>query len=113
MDLQPSEHGSPVSHDERRTAPRIDGSRLRSNLGAVLDVSRTGMRVISRSVPEGEVTVHLGDGDSSIALRATVAWSRKVGLFKHMLGIEFVDPGDTVTRWLLTTEITARSIRVV
>ena len=42
-------------------------------------------------VPEGVLDVELMDDEETLALRAEVAWSRRVAFGKHEAGLKFVD----------------------
>jgi len=75
----------------RRQRGRIEQESLTSNLGPVLDVSASGVRILARRVPKGEVTVELIGLGGRFEHRGRVVWSKRIGLFKHEIGIEFED----------------------
>jgi hypothetical protein len=75
---------------------------LKCNLGRVLDLSSGGARLLTRRKLSGrhEITVFARDG--GVRLDAEVKWSKRLGLFKHEIGLEFLNlPPDIATR--LTT----------
>jgi hypothetical protein len=89
---------------ERRRSGRVRQQSLRSNLGQVLDVSATGMRTSKcwgmRVGTMVDVTIrrHALNG----ALRGRIMWSRRTGLFRHEIGVEFVEPDPNVVHRLAT-----------
>ena len=95
-----SSHNQPrtvpvVNITENRAAGRATTHRITCSLGQVLDISATGMRVVSRGkvhVSEDEVlplTMHTPSGP--IALSVQVIWIMKTGMLRHELGFRFVD----------------------
>lgn len=83
-----------ASLDGRRAHNRLAQESIRSNLGLVLDLSKGGMRVQSRKLPEDEVLdVELSDDEDTLLLRAEVAWSRKTGFRRFEIGLRFIDFG--------------------
>jgi hypothetical protein len=81
--------GSPLP---RRTG-RLCQHTLSCNLGRVLDISAGGMRIITRKVPRGFVDVHLVGHPLPGSLKAVRQWSRRLGWFRHEVGLRF----ETVT----------------
>ena len=49
------------------------------------------MRVETSKVPRGVIDLQLFGTDEMIPVKARVAWSKKVGLFKHQVGLEFCE----------------------
>ena len=75
---------------ERRRCGRFSSGRsLRCNLGAVLDLSRGGLRVLSRRRLDGERLVELFTVDRRLQVPANVIWCDRVGFRKHLVGLEF------------------------
>ncbi len=75
---------------ERRRCGRFrSGRSLTCNLGAVLDLSRGGLRVVSRRRLEGERLVELFTVDRRLRVPANVIWCDRVGFRKHVVGLEF------------------------
>lgn len=77
--------GSPMP---RRTG-RLSQHTLSCNLGRVLDISAGGMRVLARRVPRGFVDVNLVGHPLPGPLKAVRQWSRRVGWFRHEIGLKF------------------------
>ncbi|MHC4908262.1 MAG: PilZ domain-containing protein [Planctomycetota bacterium] len=75
----------------RRASGRLDQDTLACQLGPVSNISAGGMRLISRRVPLGEFDIQLIATGETMHLKGRVAWSRRVFLFKHEMGIEFID----------------------
>lgn len=75
---------------------RLQTRDLTCSLGEVLDISASGMRVVTksiRSVHAGEqAACSVGSVHGSFSIYVRVAWARRVSLAKWELGIEFVDP---------------------
>ncbi len=89
-----------ASLDGRRSHNRLAQESIRSSVGMVLDLSKGGMRVQSRKLPEEDVLdVELADDEDTMLLRAAIAWSRKTGFRRFEIGFKFVD---------LTGELEAR-----
>jgi hypothetical protein len=62
------------------------------SLGAVLDISASGMRVRSGTKPPlsgQQLTLTLETLDACVLISATVVWSRRSGIFRHDVGLEF------------------------
>lgn len=102
MKLDPHADAARLQSEEgtRRNHGRLPQETLACNLGEVLDLSAGGMRVLCRRVPSGETVVQICGWDKKLALRAKVAWSRRVGFFKHEAGIMFLDLTETQAREL-------------
>ena len=81
----------------RRQAGRFLSERVKTNVGEILDISATGMRLYSKFLCPNrkqvhEISVKGPDGEFKVVGR--VAWVRKVGLFAREFGFEFygLDP---------------------
>jgi hypothetical protein len=86
----------------RRQYGRRYQDSLYSDLGPVLDLSAGGMRVLAARVPRKAVfKVTLMGLETTVTLKARVAWSRRRGFGKRELGLEFVEM-DAETRTALT-----------
>lgn len=73
-----------------RSAARHVPRAVRCNLGPVVDLSTTGMRIISARVPRSPVDVELFAMNKSINVRGRVAWSNVTGTaFQNEVGIVF------------------------
>lgn len=77
----------PRQHD------RHDVETVRCELGELIDLSRSGMRLASTGpapVTAGQVvTLHLDHHQGVIDVTAVVRWSRRTGLKRHEVGLEF------------------------
>jgi hypothetical protein len=71
-----------------------------SSIGAVLDLSAGGMRVLSTRSREGEAEIEILAGEHAMSIRGRVAWSRRVGFRKHLVGIAFIDVDAEIARRL-------------
>ncbi len=97
-----------ASPQDRRTG-RINIGELKCNLGHVLDLSSGGVRVLSRRKLSGGYEITLFDGDGGVRIKGKVTWSKRHGLFKHEIGLRFVDvPSDVAAK--LTTLATRNPI---
>lgn len=75
----------------RRNAGRICVSDdVQSSLGTVVDISATGMRVLSRKPQCGSAEVTLNAPDITLTLQAEIVWSRRAGFRQHLLGVRFL-----------------------
>ncbi len=69
-----------------------------SNLGPVLDLSAGGVRILSTKPPNrGQLDVQLSGLDSSVKVRAKVAWCRRLGFRRHEIGLTFVELDDSAS----------------
>ncbi len=80
---------------ERRRAVRVNVRQLKCNLGRVLDLSSGGVRLLSRRKLRGWHEITLFDRDGGVRIEAEVRWSKRHGLWKHEIGLQFVNvPSD-------------------
>ncbi len=94
---------------ERRRAVRVNVRQLKCNQGRVLDISSRGARLISRRKLRGRHEIKLFDSDVGLRIEAEVKWSRRHGLWKHEIGLQFPNvPSDIATK--LTTLATNNRI---
>ncbi len=101
----------PESKKSRRRAARIPLEWLHCSLGAVLDVSATGMRITSKQAPpDNEFEIEIRDMHDALTVRATVVWCRRIGLRKREMGLSFLDI-DPVTARRLTAIATSNRRR--
>ncbi len=76
----------------RRGAGRLKAAgSLRCNLGKVVDLSATGLRVVCGRRRKGTLKVRLNTSRRLVILYARVAWSKRIGLFRHECGLEFLE----------------------
>ena len=94
---------------ENRSAARVNAEKLKCNLGRVLDLSSGGVRLLSRRKLIGWHEIALFDRDDGIRIRAEVMWSKRHGLWKHEIGLQFLNvPADIAVQ--LTTLATRNPI---
>ncbi|MHC4427837.1 MAG: PilZ domain-containing protein [Planctomycetota bacterium] len=97
--LTESEPAPPVT--ERRRDVRLKQKSLHSNLGPVIDLSRSGMRVRSTRRLRGILAVVLFNRNGPhLNVRARVVWTKRIGFRKHVSGLEFIDPPQNMLREL-------------
>ncbi|MBL8763886.1 MAG: PilZ domain-containing protein [Phycisphaerae bacterium] len=85
---------TPSTSKNRRRAGRLHGVEGRTSIGAIMDLSATGVRVRCGMVaPRQGVLTHctIETPEGSINVRARVAWRRRLGLIHNEVGLEFVD----------------------
>ncbi len=87
--------------DERRRDARIRQRSLHSSIGPVIDLSRSGIRVLGTKRLRGAVEVVVFNrAGPHLHLRARVVWSRRLGFRNHLVGLEFYDLNENVARQL-------------
>lgn len=90
--------------EDRRTCGRLRTEQLETDLGRVVNLSGSGMRLLSRqSLAErvGETfDVTLTALGEETTVRATIVWTRRAGFRKHLIGLHFVDLADQDRAWL-------------
>jgi hypothetical protein len=75
--------------EPRRRTGRLPQESLMCNLGLILDLSVGGMRILCRKAPTHPVEIEITGHTLPGKLIATLAWSKKVGLFKTEIGLRF------------------------
>jgi len=104
----------PASGGTRRKHGRLEQEAVMSGLGQVLDLSASGMRVLGRkSVPRGEFTTWIRGLGVSMTVRARVAWSKRRGMLRQELGLQFVNVTPDVARQLTDLAMSNRLRRAV
>ncbi len=85
---------------DRRDGPRLRASELRTDLGKVLDVSKSGLRIETskRLKPGKSVSVAIADDQGALDLRARVMWVRPSGLGKRQIGLQIEHPNEDQRR---------------
>ncbi len=85
-----------VRADNRRRG-RVRADLLKTNLGPAVEFSELGIRIrASRfaSLTVGAETMLILEGPTGcLATLATVRWTKPDGLFKQLVGLEFLDKG--------------------
>ena len=87
---------------ERRGAVRVDVRELKCNLGRVRDISSRGARLLSRRKLRGWHVMRLFDRDGDIYIDVEVRWSKRHGLFKHEIGLQFLNVSSDIAAKLTT-----------
>ncbi len=76
----------------RRASGRLKSAgTLRCNLGTVVDLSSTGLRISCGRRRKGTLKVRLTTSRRRVVLYARVVWSKRTGLFRHECGLEFIE----------------------
>ncbi len=76
--------------NNRRTGGRLEQEAVICDLGQVLDLSVTGMRVQCRRTPKEKFSTHLCGLGVQMTVHGRVVWSKKIGLLKHEIGVESI-----------------------
>ncbi len=87
---------------EHRRAGRINIGELKCNLGRVLDLSSGGVRLLSRRKLRGQHEITPFDSDGGVRIEAEVTWSKRHGLWKHEIGLRFLDVPSDIAAQLAT-----------
>lgn len=85
--------GESASSNQRKHG-RVRCQGIYCSFGEILDMSASGMRVLSAIRPppvDKIVTVTIQTLEGPIAVEARVIWSRKTSFFKREIGMRFVD----------------------
>jgi hypothetical protein len=91
----------PARSDARRSGRVPMEGSLQCSLGRLLDLSLGGARIKVRRVPRSErVILRLWDEHGGIETEARVAWCKRLGFFRHEIGVRF-PPLDDVGRTFL------------
>lgn len=61
------------------------------SMGRVLDISRGGLRVLSKKKASGEGLIEVASAKHHAVVTARVVWCHKVAFRKYVLGLEFVN----------------------
>ena len=70
------------------------------SLGPVLDLSAGGMRCLSKRRVSGEQAVVIHTHEGEVEVRAKVAWTKRRGIRRHEIGLEFIDVDSETSRQL-------------
>lgn len=78
---------------ERRRKGRVRCENVMCNLGAVIDISASGIRVHRSGMrmfrPGKLLKIRLMSSDAVLDLRGRVAWCRSVGFCQQVFGVHF------------------------
>jgi hypothetical protein len=83
-----------MAQNNKRRHGRVNCQEVTSSMGAVLDLSASGMRIQTRRKPpdQGEILDLTVTGTEGPCLfRVKVMWAKKLGFMKHEIGFTFVD----------------------
>ena len=97
----------------RRKSGRLPQDALVCNLGIVLDISAGGMRILCSRPPRKRVRVRLHGYKLPSPLIAVRAWSRRMGLLKHKVGMRFENVSPALAHRLTAIAATNRMRRVL
>ena len=86
-----SDHTIQLGRRSRRRFGRRRQEDLLSNLGPVLDMSQSGIRILAVKNLRGEINIKLYSFDTVLKLRGHVIWSKRLGFRRHCVGIEFYE----------------------
>jgi hypothetical protein len=94
--IRPVDDGS-GSNANKRKRNRVNVVLLECDLGELLDLSLTGMRLRCKRrqiVSEGGSPISLMlrvNGAEDVVVKARAIWSKRCGITSHEVGLEFVD----------------------
>ena len=83
-----------AANNNQRKHGRVRCQGIYCSFGEILDMSASGMRVLSAIRPppvDQIVTVTIQTLEGPVAVEARVIWSRKTSFFKREIGMRFVD----------------------
>jgi hypothetical protein len=92
----------------RRAAGRLHQEAVTCTVGTVVNLSAGGMQVVCCWVPRGEFPTTIRGLGMELEVLCRVAWTRRRGLLKREVGLEFVDVADDVARKLSQLAMTNR-----
>ena len=96
----------------RRKSGRLPQDALACNLGIVLDISAGGMRILCTRPPRKRVRVRLHGYKLPAPLIAVRAWSKRIGLLKHRVGLRFENVSPALAHRLTAIAAANRMRRV-
>ncbi|MEX2217818.1 MAG: PilZ domain-containing protein [Phycisphaerales bacterium] len=92
--------------DNARQHGRVRCHAIQSSLGEILDLSATGARIRRRKrLPQADgstVNIEIQGLDGAVRVLGRVIWSRRLGFFKHEIGVVFEDISPEVRKALTT-----------
>ena len=101
------------SEKSRRRHGRLPQETLLSNVGEIVDLSAGGFKVICRRIPEKQISVLIEGYKLPGTLIAEVAWSKRIGMFKHEVGLRFVGMTPEVAQALTSIAAVNRFRRAI
>lgn len=98
----------------RRAFGRLGTELVLCSLGPVLDIGGGGMRVLAKRPPrEEQFKIEVFDGTTVVDLQVKMVWRRKLGLWRHEIGLAFVDLDEGHAQELTRLAMTNRMRRVI
>ncbi len=86
-------------NSDRRAHARYRLHDVACDLGSVIDLSQSGIRIISDQLRRGVITLTLtASGGKPLVLRATVEWHRALGPCEYVMGLRFCKPYPEVAK---------------
>jgi hypothetical protein len=83
--------------DDRRTCGRLLTEQLETEVGRVVNLSASGMRVSTRSSLKARVgetiDIRLGEPEHATTVKGKIVWARRAGFRRHLAGICFLELG--------------------
>jgi anti-anti-sigma factor len=79
-----------VALPNRRKFERFELDELRCDLGEILDISASGMRLLVNRKPRGRVDLRLAHRETEVGLTAEVVWTHRIRFREHEAGLRFV-----------------------
>ena len=84
---------------DRRSERRIPQVELQCDLGQVLDITSTGLRVLCKRVPKDKwVKFDLNSTVDPIPVQAKIVWTKHVRFRRHEIGLRFVEPSSEIDK---------------
>lgn len=91
--------------DEGRKLGRIRLRLVTSNIGDVGNISATGAQIFCRGLrapsTKGTLLLEIDGTNCLIKLEARVVWVKRIGLFSHVIGVEFCNPDAAAKKGLV------------
>ncbi|MHC5112791.1 MAG: PilZ domain-containing protein [Planctomycetota bacterium] len=92
MDIARNQQADEVDDGaNNRRHGRVAPGTARCNLGKILDLSASGMRLRTRKSLTGEHIVQIKGNENMIRVLGRVVWSKKLGFRAYEIGLRFVD----------------------
>jgi len=84
------------STDDRRICGRLLTEQLETDVGRVVNLSASGMRVVTRHSLKGRIgeSIEVSLGETGAIVKGQIVWARRTGFRKHVAGIRFIELAD-------------------
>ena len=97
--------------DDRRICGRLRTEQLETELGRVVNLSGSGMRLLTRQSFADRVgetlDITLSAINEETTVRVKIVWARRAGFRKHLTGLRFIDLAKDNRNWLTNLARTA------